>query len=789
VRFKSQAWKYVTLGGTALTVGYFFLPNATSQNVDYTFLGSASVLFILIGVHLHHPQRRMGWYCVAAAGAFFTLGDDAYTVYSNVLHISIPFPSYADALYLSGYPFLFLGVFTLTRGSDSSTQRENTADAAIVAMGALAISWHFLMDSYVNNVTLTTFGLVVNMAYPIMDIALVFIVFRTLLFRKSQSSSLRLLAATMSVMFVADFIYDLLVLHGSYTSGNAVDGLYLLEYVLIAAAALHPSMANTGFEIESIGAEVERPVATERLRLTILLLSGCVAPTILIVTTALGVSVSVVALGIISVLVWATVMLRLSWLVDRLKRQSFRLADNVRDLEASSLLREELEADLRHQSLHDPLTGLANRALFEDRLLQAHERLLRTGGLNAVLLLGLDDFKGVNDTFGHLIGDQLLVAIAQRLEDVTRSSDTLSRLGGDEFLYLAEGLRSASEAEDVAKRLLTALGEPFIVESVQLEQRVSIGLVICDATTTNDQNCVQEADVALYEAKRERRGRYVVFAPSMQERAIGRFTLVQELRDALRAGDITMHFQPIVDLATIEVVGLEALMRWYHAERGWIAPSLFIPLAEQSDLIFALGAFALRESIIAAKSWGPIGDQTDLPFVTVNFSAHQFHTPDIVTIIKDALRDGGLAPERLIIEMTETAALLDIAETMKVVESLNELGVGIAIDDFGTGFSSLSYLVMLHPKIIKIDRSFVSPLHESARNDTLLGEIIKLGRGLSMTVLAEGIETSEQLMRLRELGCELGQGYLFSPAVPADDVTELTRHPLGMASVVTDTQA
>jgi Amt family ammonium transporter len=224
-------------------------------------------------------------------------------------------------------------------------------------------------------------------------------------------------------------------------------------------------------------------------------------------------------------------------------------------------------------------------------------------------------------------------------------------------------------------------------------------------------------------------------------------------------------------------------MRWFHAERGWVPPSLFIPLAEQSDLIIALGAFALRESIVAAKSWKPVGEDMNSPFVTVNFSAHQFHTPDIVTIIEDALHDVELAPERLIIEMTESAALLDIAETMKVVESLNSLGVGIAIDDFGTGFSSLSYLVLLHPKIIKIDRSFVSPPHESARNDTLLGEIIKLGRGLNMTVLAEGIETQGQLVRLRQMGCELGQGFLFSPAVPADEVAELICHPLGITSV------
>jgi Amt family ammonium transporter len=589
----------------------------------------------------------------------------------------------------------------------------------------------------------------------------------------------------MSVMFLGDFIYDLLVLHNSYTTGNFVDGLYLLEYVLIAAAALHPSTADPRFEVVSV--EGDHPVSNDRIRMSILLFSGSIAPTILIVSSALGVSVNVVALGIITVLVWAIIMLRLNWLVERMRTQSIRLAENFQELEASSLLREELEAHLRHQALHDPLTGLANRALFEDRLLQAHERLQRSGGMDAVLLLDLDDFKGVNDTFGHLIGDQLLVGIARRLEAVTRSSDTLCRLGGDEFLYLAEGLKSAAEAEDVAKRLLKALVDPFSVESVRLEQRVSIGLTVCSASASSDRDFVQEADVALYVAKRERKGRFVVFAPSMQERAIGRFTLIQDLRDALRAGDITMHYQPIVDLATTRVVGLEALMRWYDPERGWVPPSLFIPLAEQSDLIIALGSFALRESIIAAKSWVSEED-ADPPFISVNFSAHQFHQPDIVSIVRNALNDGGFAPQRLVIEMTETAALLDIADTMKVVESLKGLGVGIAIDDFGTGFSSLSYLVLLHPQTIKIDRSFVSPPHESSRNDTLLGEMIKLGRGLNMTVLAEGIETREQLVRLRSMGCDLGQGYLFSRAVPSDEVTELLRGPLGLESAKVETQ-
>ena len=438
-----------------------------------------------------------------------------------------------------------------------------------------------------------------------------------------------------------------------------------------------------------------------------------------------------------------------------------------------------LTAQLSHQALHDPLTGLANRTLFEDRLAQAYARVVRQEGFAAVLSLDLDDFKGVYDTHGHLVGDQLLVGIARRLELVTRSTDTLCRLGGDEFLYLAEGLASASEAEDVADRLLDVMTEPFTFNDFSIEQRVSIGVVVFDETNANYQETVQGADVALYEAKRLRRGRHIVFDPSMHQLAINRFSLVQELRHALLAGDLSMHYQPIVDLDTTEIVGFEALMRWLHAEKGWIAPDVFIPLAEQSDLIMELGAFSLREAVAAASTWKATNAKHDDPYVTVNLSAHQFHNQSLLSMIDDALELSGLSPERLIIEITERVALLDATETMSTMAQLNRKGIGIALDDFGTGYSSLSYLALLSPSIIKIDRSFVSPTQSNEQLGTLLEAIVSLGLKLNTTVLAEGIETQEQYDRLHELGCQLGQGYLMSRAVPAQDVRRLLERAPG----------
>ncbi len=432
-----------------------------------------------------------------------------------------------------------------------------------------------------------------------------------------------------------------------------------------------------------------------------------------------------------------------------------------------------LAAQLSHQALHDTLTGLANRALFNDRVEQAHAKMLRDGTMCAVLLLDLDDFKGVNDSFGHLAGDQLLISVARRLEHVTRSSDTLCRFGGDEFLYLAEGLTSPKDAEYAAERMLEGLVEPFFLSGTQIQQHASIGVVVWDATSSKTTELVQDADVALYEAKREGKNRFVLFTPTMHQQAVNRFTLVQELRKALHSGDLTMHYQPIFELATTRIVGFESLMRWHHATRGWVPPSVFIPAAEQSELILELGYFALREAVAAAASWDALAPDAKNLYVTVNLSARQFHDPGLVSMIELVLSDNGFARDRLVIEITESVTLLNVTETMIAMEQLSRLGISFALDDFGTGFSSLSYLSLLQPKIIKVDQSFVSPSIERARNKVLLEAIISLGHKLNMTMLAEGIETEAQLERLRQVGCELGQGFLWSPGVAKEEVPAL----------------
>ena len=432
-----------------------------------------------------------------------------------------------------------------------------------------------------------------------------------------------------------------------------------------------------------------------------------------------------------------------------------------------------LAAQLSFQALHDPLTGLANRALFDDRLVQARSRTVREGKLGAVLLLDLDDFKGVNDSYGHLVGDQLLIEVASRFKHVTRTSDTLCRFGGDEFLYLAEGLTSHEEAQIIAERLLDALSQVFTYGQISLEQRASVGIVVWDDESPDNVELIQHADAAMYEAKRQGHGHIALFTSRMGQAAVSRFSLIQELRHALVCGDLAMHYQPIIDLTSDAIVGFEALMRWHHPERGWIPPDVFIPLAEQSDLILDLGSFALKTAMTAASTWEVTDPTAGFPYVTVNLSAHQFHDPGLVPLIQQELKRTGIEPERLILEVTESVALVDIAETLDIMEELNSLKIRIALDDFGTGYSSLSYLTALNPKIIKIDQSFVRPKHDKKRSDTLLEAIVTLGNKLNMTVLAEGIETAAQLDRLHNLDCALGQGFFWSPAVPVDEVLSM----------------
>ena len=435
-----------------------------------------------------------------------------------------------------------------------------------------------------------------------------------------------------------------------------------------------------------------------------------------------------------------------------------------------------LSSQLLLQALHDPLTGLANRGLFADRLAQACARVGRDKSQSAVLLLDLDNFKEVNDAYGHSVGDEIIRALARRLELVTRTSDTLGRFGGDEFIYLAEGLDSEDLAVDISERLIAPISEPLTLRGRTFNLRASLGVVIWNDADHERESLIQAADLALYEAKRRAAGSFVIFDEALRSHAVNRFTMLRDLRKGVEANELTLSYQPIVELRGVSVVGFEALMRWNQPERGRVAPDVFIALAESSDLILTMGDFALREAIAVAASWKPPSRVEQSFFVTVNLSARQFLDADLLHKVEDLLSSSGLRAQQLILEITERTALAKVAETLVILEQMEQLGVGLALDDFGTGFSSLSYLTQMNPRIIKVDRSFVSPDVPDAHTATLLEAIVTLGNELKITVVAEGIETVDQLKRLRNLHCDQGQGFLFSDAIPGADTAALLGH-------------
>lgn len=424
--------------------------------------------------------------------------------------------------------------------------------------------------------------------------------------------------------------------------------------------------------------------------------------------------------------------------------------------------RKQLEDQLTHQALHDPLTKIANRALFRNRVDHALAKITRSASTLAVLFLDLDNFKAINDSMGHAAGDKLLVLVAERLQDCLRHTDTAARLGGDEFAVLVESVHRTEEAVMIAERILDVFQQSFKIEGKEVFVGTSIGIAASADEDAGSEALLRNADLAMYLAKSQGKGKYVIFEPKMHDALMERIELEEDLRRGIEEREFTIHYQPILDLQSNKLVGMEALVRWLHPRYGLIGPLKFIPLAEETNLIVPLGKWILGEACRQVQSWrNEHRDNVDIS-VTVNISIRQFQQPELVDTVRKALEDSGLPPNSLILEITESFMMQDTEATIEKLQDLKDLGVRLAIDDFGTGYSSLSYLQRFPVDILKIDKSFIDKLGSGSEGNAVAKAIIMMGESLKLKTIAEGIEHAHQIVELQDLGCEAGQGFHFA---------------------------
>ena len=1003
------------LGVAGLTIAYFALPGL--HMVLWASLGLTSVVTIMIGVRRNRPGRPLAWYLLAGAITTFAAGDLTYNLLTLMLHQDNPFPSVADGFYLAMYPMCAAALALFIRSRTPSADYASLIDALIITTGLGLLSWIYLIEPFVRSADLTWQQKVVSAAYPLGDILLLALLARLLSASGFRSRSLQLLTLATIGLLVADVMYGLIQLNGTWAVGGPVDGGWVLFYFLMGAAALHPSMAQMARPLPPGPVNIGRP------RLLLIAVASLVAPADAIIQAELWHRESSVVHSVFSAVLFGLVMARM-WGIVRLHQRGIarertlrvagatlvaasdarmvatavrtalsqltsgqpdfgaalalyegsdvrnvdggarvllhamdtgvvraltgfapalveasevatlfpvsnpnrstalvfplRSADSLigallvsgderqliltedaiqglgfnvalalqrialaqevnrrageahfrsliqnasdvilvigadnrityqtpsvtrvlgyelsdladgpverllhqddlvrslstlermrqpgfdREMQAdwrllcedgrwidaevvsSNLLddpdvqglvltirdvtqRRELEAELQHRAFHDSLTSLPNRALFADRLDHALSRGARLNTLIALLFIDVDNFKHINDTRGHAVGDEVLQHLAGILSDSIRSWDTAARLGGDEFALLVEGAKSMAEVEALAVRVLSELSEPMNVDGQDLFVRVSVGIATTSHTTEASE-LFQLADLALYEAKSCFKGSYRFFRDELRSDLVDRMERRDLLARALEHGLFRLEYQPIVLLESSWVVGFEALVRWDDPVRGVVPPDEFIGDAEESGLIVPLGEWVLQQAVQQAYVWQQ-AHPIQLPLrISVNVSARQFREPGFTAIVADVLAQYPLTPGTLVLEITESLLIEDDG-VAAILNEIIAMGVLFALDDFGTGYSALGYLRRFPIDILKLDKSFVDDLLSSEDRGALVEAIIHLAQTLELDLVVEGIETPAQCQQLRTMGCQLGQGYLFArPMSPA----------------------
>jgi diguanylate cyclase (GGDEF)-like protein len=768
-----KAWRWYLGAGTVALLFGPVLPVLVRQ-VVYALTGLSAIVAIVLGVRAHQPENRRVWWLFGTGigcsiGAALAWGAEYATTGR------IAFPTWKDGLFFAAYPLIGSGLTAWVRRDPARPRWESLVDAGIVASGVAAVNWTVIIDPFLISTTLDRPHVTSYIIYAVIDLVLVVITARLGFGGSRRTPSHRFVLGAAASLLIGDYVYYVGLAWTGQTAGDKVSSVvWILAYLLVGAAALHPSMAHSGGQIE------RSQVITTTFRLWLYGLLAVVGPGVTVlrlmhVTPGPDNHEHLLVPLATSVTTAVLLIVRLGILVRDAHRRNA-------DLDASLRGQDALRQQLTHRALHDALTGLGNRALLQERL----EHALIRGGQHGLLLLDLDGFKDVNDSYGHPVGDALLIDVAARLLGVVNAVDTLVRLGGDEFAILLEDATPA-RVDQVALAVVEAIRPPFVIAERELCVTTSVGTLTVQHPATMSE-ALRNADLALYAAKNAGKNRVAGYEARLSTDVRTHMQMVTDLRRAVAREEFAVHYQPVVDLSTGRVTAVEALLRWTVDGRS-IPPDQFIPVAEQAGLIVPLGAWVLRRACHDVLDW----HQKYGIAITVNVSGRQLREPDFPAVVVAALEESGLPGEALILEITETVLVastsVESEEVTARLLALRDAGVRIAVDDFGTGYSSLAYLRHLPVDILKIDRAFTPDVADEM---AFTRAILELGSSLRLQSIAEAVETSEQAERLRELHCELAQGYHFSRPLPAADLDKIlagqnghleTATALGQASV------
>ena len=726
-------WMFISIGGELLT-----------GRVDEIGEGVAAIIgagACFVVARRESGRLRWAWVFIGAGMVAWGAGEGVWCWYDIAEHVAVPFPSAADIGFLTEVPLLVVGVLCFPASAGNVLSRLRVSlDGLVIGGSLLAVSWGTVLGAAYHAGGGTHWAEAIGLAYPLSDVAVATIAFSTLARTgRRYRTSLSVLITGLIALSVSDSAFVYLQQTTTYANGDVVDAGWVIGFLILGCAALWP---GAGPRTES---EERHPLSTWQVVLPYGFLGAAGSFILAKYFLDRHLDAFLTADGLVLVVIV-------------LARQVVSLLEDA-----------QLTRSLERQTKLDPLTGIGNRVLFSERVNSALARSISNDKRIAVLLCDLDNFKDVNDTLGHSTGDQLLVTVAQRLTQSVRPGDLVARLGGDEFAVVLEADTTNEQAVGVAIRVIDSMQAPLSSISEECVPFMSIGLAMQAPGHVSSEDILREADVALYAAKAAGGNCCRVFEPRLGRAHFDNLRFQSEFSSALDHGQFFLEFEPIVDLVSGVPVGVEALVRWRHPTRGPLAPKYFLQLAESSGAIVPIGRWVLEQALTELQEWRTGLPGADELWIAVNLSSRQLVSGELMTGVLEALERTGTEPHSLRLELTESALVRQDEASLQLLDSLKAMGVHLTIDDFGTGYSSLSYLKHLPVDALKIDRMFIGDVNSEPYDALIVESVIRLAHARGMEVVAEGIETNEQLIRVRDLDCDLGQGFFWSQPQRAAD--------------------